>query len=118
VAYESNKNTSSFGVLPYGLKYFNFEGYSYNHPFDMPPTLTKFSFECYNEYSYTECFINLPDSIETIRVSYNNFPEITKLPKKCKVFTYMKCPHDVFTSITKNKLFKGICISKKKQNNF
>lgn len=111
-------NTSSFGVLPYGLKSFKLEAGSYNHPFDMPPTLEKFSFITYEEYPYSECFDNLPDSIKTIMVSYKTFPDITKLPKKCKTFIYMKCPNDVFKSITKNKQFKGISISKKKQNNF
>lgn len=112
-----NINTS-IGVLPYGLKSFSLEAGSYNHPFDMPPTLEKFSFITNEEYHYPECFDNLPDSIKTIMVSYKTFPDITKLPKKCKTFIYMKCPNDVFKSITKNKQFKGISFSKKKQNNF
>lgn len=106
-------NHSYFENLPYGLEIFNFEAQNYNHQFDVPPTLKNLRFICKDNYSYTDCFNNLPDSINRLCVKYNSWKNIYKLPKKCTNFIYIGCPNDVFNHITKNKIFKHVQISKK-----
>jgi len=107
------EDVSSFGQLPYGLEEFTFRANNYEYPFDMPPTLKKFSFDTYYKYPYPECFDNLPDSIEIATVNYASFTNITKLPKKCKTFYYLDCPHKIFRTFIKNKEFKGVCMLKR-----
>ena len=109
---ETDKN-ETFGILPYGLETFDLHAQNYMHPFDIPPTLKKFSFICRVKYPYPECLDGLPDNIKIMQVNYTCWPEIGKLPKNCKTLIYPGCPNDVFDYITKNRLFQGVQISKK-----
>lgn len=114
---DEQPDTYSFGLLPYGLEKFLFLAQYYHYQFEMPPTLKKFCFRC-KVYRHTHCFDNLPDSCVVVCVNYEIWPEIEKLPKKCKELYYIRCPEDVFYRITHSKYFKGISCSKKVPKNW
>jgi hypothetical protein len=107
------KDTSSIGILPDGLITLKLNAIEYCHAIDLPPTVEKFSFATNHKYNYSDCFNSLPDSIQKIKISYYNWSNIEKLPKKCKTLNYMNCPHDVYNKMTKDKQYKGVNIFKK-----
>lgn len=106
-------DTSSIGILPYGLKTFQLDTTEYCHQIDLPPTVEQFSFISTVKYTYSECFNNLPDTIVKIKINYSGWSDIQKLPKKCKALNYLDCPDDVYKKMIKNKTYKGINIFKK-----
>lgn len=89
----------NYGILPYGLEEFYLRCYKYTYPIILPPTIKKLNIKFYdnNKYKYSNNFTY--NNIEVLHINYKDFPNISILPEKCKLFVYMKCPNEILTNL-------------------
>lgn len=66
----TGKCTISIGILPYGLKIFNFTCYNYDYEFILPPTLIDFKFSSNEKYKYLDSL-----KISTSKIKYLDIPK-------------------------------------------
>lgn len=101
-------------MLPHSLESLQLKIISYLHYIDFPPYLKLLHFNT-NDID-SPYIVNIPDSVVNYSINYESQKVIDKLPKKCKVFTYVGCPKDIHKNLTQN--VKGVAFYTKRIRNY
>lgn len=107
-------NGHTIEMLPHSLESFSFMSSSYLHYIDFPPYLKLLHFLTHDINS--PYIVNIPDSVINYAINYKSQQEIDRLPKKCKTFTYIGCPPDIYNNLRKN--VKGVAFYTSRIKNF
>jgi hypothetical protein len=111
-----NNNTNGYTIemLPHSLESFSLYSVSYLNYIDFPPYLKLLHFLTHDINS--PYIVNIPESVVNYAINYESLPEIDRLPKKCKTFTYIGCPPDIHKNLRKN--VKGVAFYTSRIKNF